>query len=135
MSTKVTRTKSATQYHNLGQHHVYKRVTFQDVNAQGTTGKNYIGGIPAYAMPEEVIVRIRTTFDVDLVVGTSSDADAYATSNDIIAGTTGTYVTDRPYGSYSTVDVALFASMATTGSTVGSADVWVTFRQAEPSTD
>jgi hypothetical protein len=114
---------------------MYKRVTWDTPAIQTTAGaKVYVGGIPAFAMPEEVIVRIRTTSDGDLVIGTSSDADAYATSSDVDMQTTGTYVTNRPYGGYTTVDLPIYAQL-TTGTTVGSADVWVTFRQAEPSTD
>jgi len=114
---------------------MYRRVTWKSVGAQDSTGgKFYVGGIPAFAMPEEVIVRIRTTFDGDITIGTSADVDAYATSTDIDSQTTGTYVVDRPYGGYTTIDLPIYATL-TTGSTVGSADVWVTFRQAEPSTD
>jgi hypothetical protein len=133
--SSVLRKKSATQYHNLGQHHIYRRITWDTVGVQDATGgKCYIGGIPAFALPEEVICRIRTTFDGDLTIGTSADTDAYATSTDIDSNTTGTYVTNRPYGGYTTTDLPIYAVL-TTASTVGSADVWVTFRQAEISTD
>ena len=134
---RTLRSKSATEYHNLGQHHVYKRVTYQSPLVQGTTGKFPIGGIPAFAMPEDVIVRVRTasTAASDLVIGTSSDRDLYATSSDIDSQTTGQYVTDRPSGGYSTSDISLFASITSTAATAGSFDVWVTFREAEPSTD
>jgi hypothetical protein len=110
-------------------------VTWDTPAIQTTAGaKVYVGGIPAFAMPEEVICRIRTTSDGDLIIGTSTDANAYATSSDIDMQTTGSYVTNRPYGGYTTVDLPIYAQL-TTGTTVGSADVWVTFRQAEPSTD
>jgi hypothetical protein len=135
MAVKVLRTKSATVYHNVTQQHIYRRVTWQSVGVQDSTGgKFWIGAIPAYAMPEETICRIRTTFDGDLIIGTSADTDAYATSTDIDSQTTGTYVTDRVYGGYTTVDLPIYAVL-TTASTVGSADVWVTYRLAEPSTD
>lgn len=135
MSVSVLRKKSATDYHTRNQQEIYKRVTWKTVGIQTTAGDIvYVGAIPAFSMPEEVICRIRTTFDGTLTIGTSADADAYASSSDIAAGTPGTYVTDKPYGGYTTTDLPIYAHL-TTGSTVGSADVWVTFRRAEPSTD
>lgn len=130
MTVSVLRKESARDDGTQHQAHLYKNVTWATPNIQTTAGSLvYIGVLPANALKQEVIVRINTTFDADMIIGTSSDTSYYATTSDITAGTANTYVSNRNYGVRSTLDVPVFVQL-TTGSTVGAADVWVTYLTA-----
>lgn len=132
MTVSVKRTESARDYHTQQAHYLYKNVTYATPNIQTTAGALvYVGVLPANCLVGDTEVRINTTFDGLLIVGTSADADAFATTADITAGTAGTYVTDRSNGiARSTLDVPVFVQL-TTGSTVGDADVYVNFKPAK----
>lgn len=128
MTVSVLRKESAYKYHTQTRQHIHKHVTWETPNIQTTAGAIvYVGGIPANALKMDTIVRINTTFDGLLIVGTSSDTDAFATTADVAAGTAGTYITDtNAAGERTTVDLPVYVQL-TTGSTVGDADVWVEF--------
>ena len=127
----VLRTESARSYHTQQSHYLYKNVTYATPNVQTTVGKIvYVGVLPANALKQETIVRINTTFDGSLIVGTTSDTAAYGTTSDIVAGTADIYVADTGYGTRTTTDLPVFVQL-TTGSTVGDADIWVTYLPAK----
>ena len=131
MAISVLRTESARDDNTQHPAHLYKRVTYNTPNIQTTAGALvYLGVLPANCFPGETKVRINTTFDGLLTVGTSGDASLYATTADVTAGTAGIYVTNRNYGVQSTSDVPVYVQL-TTGSTVGEADIWLTFTPAK----
>ena len=131
MSVSVLRKESAYDYYSQTRQHLHKRVTYATPRIQSTAGAFvYVGVLPANALKLDTTVRVNTTFDGLLIVGTSGDADGFATTADITAGTAGTYVTDRnDIADRTTVDLPVYAQL-TTGSTVGDADVWVEFLPA-----
>lgn len=131
MTISVKRTETARDDGYQHPQYLYKNVTYATPNIQTTVGKIvYIGVLPANCLVGVTEVRINTGFDGLLIVGTSSDTDAFATTADVTAGTTGTYSVDRSYGiAKSTVDVPVFVQL-TTGSTVGDADIWVNYKPA-----
>jgi hypothetical protein len=59
---------------------------------------------------------------------------AVVSTDDVAAGTTGTYVVDRYLGTYSTVDVPLFIQTKASGETIGQCDVWQMYIPAYPVT-
>lgn len=134
MAITVARQRSATlnSAHQTVQY-LYARVKYSDVdqaNSSRFSVAPVIGVLPAHCMPLETYVRVVTAFSSgDLVIGTSDSASSagVVSTNDIVAGTTGTYVVDRYYGTYSTVDKPLYFYTATTGAGAGVADVWQAF--------
>lgn len=131
MTVSVLRKESAYDYHTQTRQHIHKHVTWATPNIQTTAGAIvYVGGIPANGLHMQTIVRVNTTFDGSLMIGTSSDADAFGTTSDITAGTAGTYIVDtNAAGERTTVDLPVYVQL-TTGSTVGDADIWVEFLPA-----
>jgi hypothetical protein len=131
MAITVFRTKSARDYHVQSPYTLYARVDFNTVAL--TSGKTYVGVLPGYAYPFETVVRINTTFDQPLVVGTSGTTNAYVQTGDIEYGTTGTYHVDRCASvAYSSAgaDIPVYV-LATTVPTVGQADIWVHYLVAK----
>lgn len=109
---------------------LYTNVTYATPNLQTTAGKIvYVGVLPANCCPLETVVRINTTFNGLLIVGTTSNTSALASTADVAAGTANTYVVDRYYGTRTTVDVPVYVQL-TTASTVGEADIWVNYLPA-----
>lgn len=126
----VLRTESARDTQTQKQHFLHKNVTYATPNIQSTPGKIvYVGVLPANCLKQETIVRINTTFDGSLIIGTSANTSVYGTSSDIGASTADTYVVDAGYGTRSTVDLPVYVQL-TTGSTVGDADIWLTYLPA-----
>lgn len=132
MAITVLRTKSAKIHHNADVETAYARVKFSTPMID-TAAKVCIGAYPQNSMPMETVVRINTTFDKDLIIGTSAAASAIATSVDIVRGTTDTYVVDRAYGTIGTTagDVPIYVQLSSTGATVGEADIWVRYMPAQ----
>lgn len=132
MSVSVLRTESARDYHTQQRHYLYKNVTYATPNIQTTAGALvYVGVLPANALKMDTIVRVNTTFDGLLIVGSSGDTNAFATTADVTAGAAGVYITDRnDLADRTTVDVPVFVQL-TTGSTVGDADVWLEYLPAK----
>jgi hypothetical protein len=127
----VLRTVSARDYHTQQAHYLYKNVTFATPNIQTTAGKIvHVGNLPANCLRQETIVRINTSFDGSLIIGTSADTDQYVTAADMDATVADTYVVDRGYGVRSTLDVPVYVQL-TTGSTVGDADIWLSYLPAK----
>jgi hypothetical protein len=110
--------------------YLYKRVTYSDVdqtNSSRFSVAAHIGSLPALCLPLETYVRVVTAFSSgDIVLGTSGSGSSagVVSTQDVVSGTTGTYVVDRYMGTYSTVDVPIYFYTATTGAGAGVADVW-----------
>ena len=62
-----------------------------------------------------------------LVVGTSTDDDAYLTSNDVTAGTKGSYLSDDTFLTVADANLDVYAkyTQAGTAATAGSANIYV----------
>ena len=138
MAITVTRTRSARFYHTQQVHFLYRRFNFNDVD-QSTTqpAKFYLGVLPAHCMPLETYVRVNTAFTgANLISGTSvaGSSATVVSTNDVTAGTSGTYVVDRYMGTYSTVDVPVYIQTKASGETVGQADIWQAYIPAYPAT-
>ena len=135
MAISVTRTRSARLYHTQQVHYLNRRFNFNDIDqAVVNPGKFHLGVLPANSFPLETYVRINSSFTgANVIVGTSSagSSAAVVSTADVTAGTTGSYVVDRYYGTYSTVDVPLFIQNKTSGETVGQADVWQAYLPAQ----
>lgn len=133
MAITVLRTESARDNSVQGSQYLYKGVTHATPNIQTTAGKIvYVGVLPAYCMKQETIVRINTSFDGSLIIGTSSNTSAFGSTEDIVAGTADTYVFDRGYGVRSTSDVPVYVQL-TTGTTIGGADIWIEYLKGDSS--
>lgn len=93
----------------------------------------YVGVLPANCCPMDIVVRVNTTMDKAIIMGTSvaGSSNAFMQSLDTTMGTTGTYVVNRSYGYYSTVDVPVYIQTATTGATTGDVQVWWPFLPAK----
>jgi hypothetical protein len=137
MTVSVLRTRSARDYHTQQQHYLYEKVTWNTASLQNFTTAGvavpsvFLGVLPANSLKQEVVVRINTTFDGLLTVGTSSDIDAYFTTSDVVqTAAANTYVTNHAYGVRTTVDVPVYVSLSS-GSTVGEAEVWLTYLPAK----
>lgn len=124
----ILRTESARDNQVQGPQYLYKTVRHDSPNIQTTAGKIvYVGVLPAYSLKQQTIVRLNTTFDGQLIIGTSSNTSAYLTTEDLPQTyPADTYVSDRGYGTRSTVDVPVYAQL-TTGTTVGGCDIWISY--------
>lgn len=129
MAITVKRTQSARDTHPQHEPYLYKRVGF-DTPALTSSGKVYVGVMPAQSYPYEIVVRVNTSFDQPLVAGTLATTNAYLNRLDVQWGTTGTYHIDRPaglaYSSSADADLPVYV-MASTVPTVGQADIWIKF--------
>jgi hypothetical protein len=139
MSVSVVRTRSARIHHGNQQvHYLYQRFRFNDIPQDVAAPARFsLGVLPAHALPLETYVRINSSFTgANLIVGTSANGSSAAvvSTGDVAAGTTGLTVVDTYLGTYSTVDVPLFIQTATTGETVGQADIWQAYLPAYPAT-
>lgn len=131
MAVRVRRSRSAREYHTQQTHYLYRKVAYDTPQIQAaTSGIVYLGVLPANCLKMETIVRINTTFDGLLVVGSSADNDRYVTTADVPADVADTYVVSRDYGTRSTVDLPVYVAL-TTGSTVGEAEIWLTYLPAK----
>ena len=135
MSVKLKSGKSAQVYYTQQVHYLHRTFRHND-NDPGvlSPGTNLIGVLPAQALPLETYVRVNTTFDKDLVAGTSVAASSATmlTTSDVTQGTTGLYVIDRLMGSYSSVDKAFYIQCKTSGATVGNLDIWQAYLPVSP---
>lgn len=130
MTISVARTQSARDAGPQHEPYLYRRVNFNDT-ALTSSGKSYVGVLPADAYPYEIVVRVNTTFDQPLVVGTAASTNAYLQRLDVVWGSSGTYHVDRAASvAYSSSDVSLYV-MASTVPTVGQADIWVKYLPAK----
>jgi hypothetical protein len=132
MPISVLRTVSARDNWVQDEQCLYKRVTFDTPLIQNATGKVvYVGVLPQNSLKRDTIVRVNTSFNGTLVIGTSSNIRAFATSDDISsASPPDTYVADTGYGTLTTAaDVPVYVTL-TTATTVGEADIWITYLKA-----
>jgi hypothetical protein len=138
MAISVTRTRSARVYHTEQVHYLYQRFNFNDIDVSSNQpGKFYLGVLPANCLPMETYVRVNTAFTgANLLVGTSAAGSSavVVSTVDVTAGTTGSYVVDRYFGTYSTAPVSLYIQTRTSGETVGQADVWQAYLPAHNAT-
>jgi hypothetical protein len=136
MAISVRRTKSARDYHTQQGHYLYKKVAYDTPGIQNVTTAGvavatvYVGVLPANCLKQDTVIRVNTTFDGLLTVGTSSDTDLYVTTADVDAATADSYVVNRLYGVRSTVDRPVYVTLST-GSTVGEAEIWLTYLPAK----
>ena len=138
MSVKLKVGQSATVPPSQSVGYIHHTFNYNDASQDATfPAKVYLGVLPANCLPMETYVRVNTAFSGgDLMVGTSNagSSGAVVSTQDLISGTTGTYVIDRYMGTYSTADVPLYCQTASSGATAGQADIWQTFLHREPST-
>ena len=126
----VKRTESAHDYHTQTEQHIRAHVTWASPSIQETTPGYCIGALPANALKKDTYVRVNTSFDGLITVGTSTAQAAFGTTEDFTMGTAGTYITDRnDLAERSSVDRKVYVFLSS-GSTVGDADVWVSFLPA-----
>jgi hypothetical protein len=132
MAVTITRTVPAhsNPAHQTVQY-CYKRVKYNDVSQTNSSRFSVavpIFTLPAHCMPMETVVRIVTAFTSgDLCLGTSVSGSSagIVSSIDVVSATSGiTYVVDKYYGTYSTVDTPVYFYTGTTGVGAGVADVW-----------
>ena len=99
MTVSVTRTKSARDYHTQKEGYLYKRVDWNSSQITSAT-KFYVGVLPADCYPYETIVRVNSTFDNPVIVGSSASSStaSFVAIGDVTWGTTGTYHVDRCAG-------------------------------------
>ena len=130
MAMAARRTQSARDTGPQHEPYLFARVNF-NTPALASSGRVYVGVLPADAYPYETVVRVNTAFDQPIVIGTLATTNAYAQRLDITFGTTGTYHIDRVASlAYSSVDLPIYV-MASTVPTVGQADIWVKFLPAK----
>lgn len=131
MAITVRRTVPARDTGYQLTHTLYKKVSFNTPGIQdaGSTANVIVGTYPADCCPLEGVIRINTTFDGNIIIGTSSNTSVFANTDDIVAGTADTYVTDKPYGTRSTVDRVVYVQL-TSGTTVGEAEIWLPYLTA-----
>jgi hypothetical protein len=123
----MIRKRSARVYHTQQVGFLHRTFNWNDIDQTATQpGVAYVGVLPANCLPMETYVRINTTFDKDVIVGTSAagSSGAVVSTNDVVSGTAGVYVADRYMGTYTTTDVPLYVQTATSGATVGQCDIW-----------
>lgn len=137
MATKVKGTQGAAARitHLQNVHYLHRTFRFNDSDpAVVAAGVNLIGVLPAQALPLETYVRVNTTFDKDIVAGTSVAASSATmlTTIDVAQGTTGLTVVDRLMGTYSSVDTAYYIQCKTSGATCGNLDIWLAYLPASP---
>lgn len=137
MAVTLKTGQSARLYHTQQVHYLYSRFNFNSIDQTAAQpAKYYLGVLPAHALPLETYVRINSTFTGNnLIVGTSvagSSASVVSTADS--SATTGLYVVDRYYGTYTTTDVPLYIQTKASGETIGQADVWQAFLPAHPAT-
>lgn len=138
MAISVARTRAARQYHTHQVHYLYRRFNYNNVDQSTTNpGVFALGTLPAHAYPLETYVRVNAAFTgANLIVGTSAAGSSaiVVSTDDVTAGTTGSYVVDRVMGRYSTLDTQLYIQTKASGETVGQADVWLAYLPAFPAT-
>lgn len=136
MAVKLKTGRSAHEYHSQQIHYLYRRFNGFDIDQSATRpGFFPLGTLPAGSMPLEAIVRINTAFTSgEVIVGTSAAGSSalVVSTLDVVNGTTGTYITDRYKGTYSTVDVPLYIQTKSSGATNGQADVWLMYLRGHP---
>lgn len=137
MATKVklSNTGSARIYHTQQVHYLHRTFRFNDNDpATLSPGYNLVGVLPAHALPLETYVRVNTTFDKDIVAGTSVAASSATmlTTIDVASGSSGLTVVDRLMGTYSSVDVAYYVQCKTSGATCGNLDIWQAYLPVSP---
>lgn len=135
MAVKIKAGGSAQVYHTRQVHYLHRTFRHNDSDpGVVAAGVNLIGVLPAHALPLETYVRVNTTFDKDIVAGTSVAASSATmlTTIDVGQGTTGLYVLDRLMGTYSSTDTAYYIQCKTSGATVGNLDIWQAYLPVSP---
>lgn len=134
MAVAMKTGQSARLYHTQQVHYLTARFNGFDIPTVATApGKFRLGTLPANAMPLETYIRINAAFTSgEIIIGTSAAGSSalVATTADSAGATTGTYVSDRYYGTYSTVDVQLYIQTKSSGQSNGQADVWLAYLPA-----
>jgi hypothetical protein len=92
----------------------------------------YVGVLPAGCFPLDLNIRVLSTMDKSIVMGTSAAGSStlFLQAADVTAGTTGSYVVNRGVGYYSSVDTPVYVQTATTGASTGEIQIWWPFLPA-----
>ena len=139
MSVKVARKQTARVLVEQQNTYLYRKFNWNDISpAQTSQGEasgpgNYVGVLPAGCCPQYCVVRINTSFDADIIIGTSAATSAVASTFDLVRGTTGTMQIDRYYGTHNTVDTPIYIRYSSTAATptIGVAEIWLPFLPAQ----
>lgn len=94
--------------------------------------QHYVGVLPANSFPEDITVRVNTTFAGGIIMGTSvaGSSNAFVQAGDVTTTSTGGTVISRGLGYYSTVDLPVYVQTVTTALAAGEFDVWWPFLPA-----
>ena len=139
MTVKVARKQTARVLPEQQLTYLYRKFNWNDISpAQTSQGEasgqgNYLGVLPANCCPQYCVVRINTSFDADIIIGTSAATSAVASTFDLVRGTTGTMQIDRYYGTHNTADTSLYIRFSSTSATptIGQAEIWLPFLPAQ----
>lgn len=105
-------------------------ITHLSVGLQTTPGV-LVGVLPPYALKMQTIVRINTSFDGEMTIGTSGSQTLYGNTSDIRPGDTpDTWVVDTGFGTRSSGEQPVYVKL-TSGTTIGGADVWITYLKGD----
>lgn len=131
MAISVKRTQSARDLDSQQVTYLYTRIKgpnpLLDAAAQV-----YVGVLPAECSPQDITVRVVSTMDKNIIMGTSvaGSSALFLQAGDVTPGTTGTYVVNRGVGYYSSADLPVYVQTATTGATTGDIQIWWPFLPA-----
>lgn len=132
MAITVLRTQSARVLEPQQVTYLYARIKGPNPRLDAA-GQVYVGVLPAECAPQDITVRVVSTMDKSIIMGTSvaGSSALFLQNTDVTAGTTGTYVVNRGLGYYSSVDVPVYVQTATTGATTGDIQIWWPFLPAK----
>lgn len=104
------------------------QVTAQTTGSTSPSVGGLMGVLPAYAVPLDLYVQVITAFSSGkLKIGTTADLSVLCSTNDVLSGTTGLYISDRYKGTVSTADTVFYCVTDTTGCGAGEANIWLTY--------
>lgn len=131
MSVTVLRKKTATVIDSPAVPMLSVHLKLPDPTLD-SAAKHYVGVLPANCYPQDITVRINTTFAGGVIMGTSvaGSSNAFLQSLDVTTTTTGSSVVSRGMGYYSTVDLPVYVQTVTTALAAGDFDVWWPFLPA-----
>ena len=130
MAISVRRTQGQARDDSMqNPQYLYVGITHASPYLQSTPGV-LVGVLPPYALKQDTIVRINTTFDGEMTIGTSGSQSLYGSTADIVAGSADVYVVDTGYGTRSTGEQPVYVRL-TSGTTIGGADIWIEYLKGD----
>lgn len=132
MAISIKRTQSARVLDNQQITYLYARIKAPN-RLLDAAEQVYVGVLPAECSPQDITVRVVSTFDKAIIMGTSvaGSSNLFVQAGDVTATTTGTYVSNRGVGYYSSVDLPVYVQTNTTGATTGDIQIWWPFLPAK----